>query len=174
MTEDAPLASFEFRGGLLAGSHLALFPSVLVHRNACGFEAIPLERISALGVRFERDPGRITWGSVLLIIAGSMLLAFLPLRMLIGAALAEAILQAPTGGFLPSALRVLDLCVAILPYVSAVIALWAAAWLVLGWRGETVLRVVIAPAERVFATRGRDQLLRDFAESVSARLGKRH
>jgi hypothetical protein len=173
MNEDPPLATYEFRRGRLAGSHLALFASMLVHRNADGFEAIQIAQISAVGVRFERDPSRVTWGSVLLIVAALMLLSFLPLRMLIGPALAEAISQSPGGGFLPTALRVLDSGVALLPYVSAVIALWAVAWLFIGWMGETVMRVVITPAERVFAARGRDSLLREFAEAVTARLGIR-
>ena len=173
MSEEAPLASFEFRRGELAGSHLSLFTSGLVHRSADHFEAIPLDHIGSFGVGFERNSGRIAWGCVLLLIAAVLLWAFFSLRMLVASAVAEASAQTQGGSLLPAALRMLDLCVALLPFASLAATLWATAWLGLGWIGETVLRVGIAPSERVFATRGRDPVLCEFAESVAARIAKR-
>ncbi len=173
MSGEAPLATFEFRRGELAGSHLSLFVSGLVHRSADHFEAIPLDHIESLGVGFERDSGRIAWGCVLLLIAVVLLSAFFSLRVPVASALAEASAQTQGGTLLPAALRMLDLCVALLPFASIAATLWAAVWIALGWIGETVLRVAIAPSERVFATRGRDPLLCEFAESVAARIAKR-
>jgi len=169
---DAPLATFEFHRGEFAGSHLSLFENSLVHRGADSFELIHLDRVAALGVAYERDPGHITWGCVLLVLAAMLFAAFWPLRMLVASMAGEVAMQTQ-GGFLPAALRAVDLAVSILPAASLGIAIWAIALLVLGWIGETVLRVVVAPAERVFATRGRDPLLHEFGESVSARIAKR-
>ena len=60
-----------------------------------------------------------------------------------------------------------------LPLAGLGLALWAAAWLTLGWIGETVMSVVTGAGERVFASRGRDPQLVEFAESVAARIARR-
>jgi hypothetical protein len=172
VTEGAPLASYEFRRGELVGSHLSLFDSRLVHRSAGHFEAMPLDRIGAVSAGFERDSGRIAFGCALLFVGILVLASFWPLRMLVGSALAEVASQAQ-GGFLAAALRALDFCVALLPFVSVAFILWATAAMALGWIGETVLRVLIAPAERAYATRGRDPELLDFAESLAAHIARR-
>lgn len=167
---ESPLASYEFRRGLLAGSHLALFSARLVHRGAEFSETMPLQRMGAVRIGFERNGSRMTWGGVLLVVAIALFAASWPLRMLVTSALGEVAAQPPAGAFLPAALRALDLCVALLPFVSVGITLWATAWIVQGWIGETVMTVVIAPVERVFTARGRDTQLSEFAESVAARI----
>lgn len=168
MSHGAPLASFEFQRGDLAGSHLSLFESSLVHRSADHFDAIPLDRVGAVGAAFERDPSRISWGGGLLVAALVLFAAFWPLRMLVASALGEVAAQAQGGGFLPAALRVVDFFVALLPFASVGLALWATASLALGWIGETVLRVSTTHTEKVYATRGRDPALFEFAETVAA------
>jgi hypothetical protein len=172
VTEGAPLASYEFRRGELAGSHLSLFESRLVHRDAAHFEAMPLAHIGAVSVGFERDSGRITLGCILLFIGVVLFASFWPLRALTGAALAEAGAQAQGGGFLVAALRTLDFCVALLPFASVALIVWATACLALGWMGETVMRVLIAPSERAYATRGQDPVLFEFAETLAARIAR--
>lgn len=171
MGAGTPLASFEFRRGELAGSHLSLFDACLVFRGADHFEAMPLDRIGALGVGFERDSGRILWGCALLLVAIVLLSGFFSLRIVVASAVVEA--SAQGGGFASAALRMLDFCVALLPLASVAAMLWGAAWLALGWIGETVLRAVIAPSDRVFSSRGHDPLLYEFGESVADRLAKR-
>lgn len=173
MSEEAPLASYEFRRGPLAGTHLSLFQTRLVHRGGAGFEAIPLDRIGALSVGFERDSGRMAWGGILIVVALAVLGAFWPLRALVAATLAEVTAQAQAGTFLPAALHALELFVGLLPYLSVALALLATMFLALGWIGESVLRVVIAPSERIFCSRGRDPLLHEFAEAVSERMARR-
>lgn len=173
MSEEAPLASFEFRRGELAGSHLSLFSSRLVHRSAEYSETMPLDRMGAVRIAFERDASRITLGCVLLAAAVVMFAASWPLRMLVASALGEVTAQAQAGAFLPAALRAIDFCVAVLPFAGVAVALWATAWLALGWIGDTVLTIVVAPCERVFAARGRDAALHEFAESVAARIAVR-
>jgi hypothetical protein len=172
VSEGAPVASFEFRRGELAGSHLSLFDSRLVHRSAGHFEAMPLAHIGAVSVGFERDSGRIALGCVLLFIGVVLFASFWPLRALVGSALAELGPQAQGGGFLPAALRALDFCVALLPFASVAFVVWATACLALGWIGETVMRVLIAPSERAYAARGRDPELFEFAESLSAHIAR--
>jgi hypothetical protein len=173
VSEGASLAAFEFTRGDLAGSHLALFDSRLVHRGAGHFEAISLGHIGAVSVGFERDSGRIASGGVLLFIGLALLAAFWPLRMLVGAAIADVAAQAQGGGFLPAALRMIDFCVALLPFASVAFILWATANLALGWTGETVLRVLVASSERAYVTRGKDPVLFEFAESVAAQIERR-
>ena len=173
LNDEAPLASFEFHRGDLAGSHLALFPSRLVHRAAEFSDTMPLDRIGAVRIGFERDNGRIIWGSVLMILALAVFAASWPLRMLVTSALGEVAAQPQGGAFLPAALRALDLCVAVLPFGSVAIAVWAAAWIALGWVGNTVLTILISPSERVYAARGRDPVLHDFSETVAARIAGR-
>lgn len=173
--DEAPLASFEFHRGGLAGSHLALFSGRLVHRGADFSETMPLDRMGAVRIGFERDHSRITWGCALLVIALALFAASWPLRMLVTSALGEVAAQPQGGAFLPAALRALDLCVALLPFAGVAIALWAAAWVALGWVGDTVLTIVIGPSERVYAARGQDPALMEFAESIAARVaGRRH
>ena len=173
MSEGASLASFEFRRGELAGSHLSLFDSRLVHRSAGHFDAMPLAHIGAVSAGFERDAGRIAFGCVLLFVGIVLLAVFWPLRNLVASAIAEAGSQPQGGAFLPAALRVIEFCVALLPVAGVASLLWAAACVALGWIGETVMRVVIAPSEKVYATRGRDAELFEFAESVSAQIARR-
>ncbi len=172
MSIETPLATFEFRRGNLAGSHLSLFNACLVHRSAERFETIHLDRVGALGVAFERETGRIAWGCGLLFLAGLLIALYFPLRLLI-ASLAGEVSAQLQGTFLPMALRALEFLVSLLPVAGVALAVWGIAWLTLGLIGETVVRVAIAPIERVFASRGRDPLLFEFAESVAAQIAKR-
>ena len=171
--EGAPLASFEFRRGELAGSHLSLFDTRLVHRSAGHFEAMPLDHVVSVGAGFERDPGRISLGGVLIVIAIVLFAVFWPLRTLLAATIGEVSAQAQGGAFLPAALRVIDFFVALLPFASVVLLLWASACIALGWVGETVMRVTSGASEKVYATRGRDPLLFELAESVAMLVAKR-
>ncbi len=172
MNGDAPIATFEFRRGAQAGSRLSLFAAFLVHRSGDGFESIPLDHIGSVGVAHERDGGRMAWGWALLFIAAVLIAAFRPLSLLLGSMAGEVSGQSP-GAFLPAALNAVDLGVSLLPAASLAVAIWGVALLVLWWIGETVMRVVVAPVERVFAVRGRDRSLHEFGESVCARIAGR-
>lgn len=167
---EAPLATFEFRRGAMAGSHLSLFSTRLVHRGEDFSETVPVERIGAVRIAYEREGGRITFGCVLLVVALGVFAASWPLRMLVTSLLGEVVAQPQGGAFLPAALRALDLAVAVLPFASVAIALWAVACMSLGWAGETVLTILVAPGERAYAVRGRDPALQEFAEGIAARI----
>lgn len=172
VSNETALATFEFRRGELAGSHLSLFSACLVHRSAGGFETIHLDRIGAVGVAFERNAGRIAWGGALFFAALLLVAVFLPMRRLVASMAGEVTAQVQ-GTFLPAAIGALDFCVSLLPFASLGLAAWGITWVVLGWIGETVLRVAVGPGEKLFAMRGLDPLLVEFAESVSAQIAKR-
>lgn len=172
MNGESPIATLEFRRGSLAGSHLSLFGACLVHRGGDAYESVPLDHIGSVGVAYERDGGRMAWGWSLLLIAAVLIAAFRPLSLLLGSMAGEVSGQSP-GAFLPVALNAVDLCVSLLPAASLAVAIWGVALLVLWWRGETVMRVVVAPVERVFAVRGRDPSLYEFGESVCAQIARR-
>ncbi len=172
MSSEASLATLEFRRGDLAGSHLSLFGACLIHRGADSFETIHLDRIGALQVAFERNAGRIAWGGALVFSAVLLVWAYMPMRMVV-AAMAGEVSPQVAGTFLPVALRAVAFCVSLLPFASLALAAWGATWLVQGWIGETVIRVAVGSGERAFACRGRDPLLFEFAESVSAQISRR-
>lgn len=169
---ESPLATFEFRRGELAGSHLSLFDVCMIHRSADSFETFPLDRIGALQAAFERNAGRIAWGGALIFVALLLVAVFLPLRMLV-ASIAGEVSPQVEGTFLPVALRAVAFCVSLIPVASLALAAWGVTWLVLGWIGETVMRVAVGPGEKAFSSRGRDPSLYEFAESVSAQIAKR-
>jgi hypothetical protein len=68
------LVRFDFTSGALRGSQLMLYPRCLVHRSDSHLETMPLARVTALKVSFERQPRRLGWG-VALLIAALLLLA---------------------------------------------------------------------------------------------------
>ena len=61
MNDESQLAlvRFDFTSGALRGSQLMLYPRCLVHRSDSHLETMPLARVTALKVSFEREP-RIT------------------------------------------------------------------------------------------------------------------
>ena len=76
MNDESQLAlvRFDFTSGALRGSQLMLYPRCLVHRSDSHLETMPLARVTALKVSFEREPRRLGWG-VALVIAALLLLA---------------------------------------------------------------------------------------------------
>src|SRR5260221_656295 len=68
------LVRFDFTSGALRGSQLMLYPRCLVHRSESHLETMPLARVTALKVSFEREPRRLGWG-VALVIVGLLLLS---------------------------------------------------------------------------------------------------
>lgn len=171
---DAPLATFEFGHGGLRGSHLSLFATRLTHRGEDFFEVMPLERIGALRVGFERDAGGIKRGQILFAIALLVLGAYWPLHWLVRIGFSEMNPQSQGGGaFLPAALRIFEMSVAALPVICGVVAVLGVASMAFAMVGNTVLTVMAGAAERNFAVRGRNPALVEFAESVAARLEPR-
>ncbi len=173
MSDEAPAAlmRFDFTSGLLRGSQLTLFPRCLVHRSESHLETVPLSRITALSVSFERDARRVGWGVALVIVALLMLAVAAPIGSVAhGAADEMAASGQGVARALYSFFRFVEVMAALLPAIALACALGGAALGVLGWRGSTTLTVLLGGSERVYSVRGRDTLLLDFAEMASERL----
>jgi len=172
MNDAGPLIRFDFASGLLRGTHLALYRSCLVHRGESHLETLPLAGIVSVRVAFERDRRRIGWGAALIVLALVLLALAGPLGAFAGGAAAEMAAAGGQGvaGGLHAFFRALGAVASLLPAAALACALGGAALAALGWRGDTVLTLAVAGSERVYATRGRDTLMLDFAEALAERL----
>jgi len=169
--KETALARFEFASGLQRGSQLLLYPRCLVHRSETHLETLPLARVSALKVAFERDPRQLGWGIALIMVALILLALAGPLGVLASHAAADvASSQQGVARALYSLLRVVEGFAAVLPALALVVALGGAALATLGWRGSSTLTVGVGGADRVYTVRGRNTQLLDFAEMASERL----
>jgi hypothetical protein len=165
------LTRFEFASGALRGSQLMLYPRCLVHRSESHLETIPLARVTALRVSFERHPRQLGWGVALVVFALVMLAIASPMGSVAhGAAQEMATSAQGVARTLFSLFRLIEMIAALLPALALACALGGAALGVLGWRGSTTLSLILAGAQRLYSVRGRDTLLLDFAELVSERL----
>jgi hypothetical protein len=168
----AALTRFDFTTGLQRGSHLALYPTCLVHRSDSHLETLPLTAVAALRVAFERDARKLGWGIALVAVA----LVVLAIAGPLGSFSAHAAGEMASGGSqgvaraLYGFFRFLEGVSSVLPAIALGCALGGAALGVLGWRGSTTLTLVVGGTQRVYSVRGRDTLFLDFAEMVSERL----
>jgi hypothetical protein len=166
------LRRFDFTGGALRGTHLALYTSCLVHRGEFHFETLPLAGIASVRVGFARDLRRIGWGVALVVLALVLFAIASPIATFaVGAAtdVSAAGGQGVARGLL-AIFRFLEVVGTLLPAVALACALGGAALGTLGWLGETVLALALPGAERLFVVRGRDPRLLDFSEALSERI----
>jgi len=172
VNELAPIARFEFGAGPLRGSELVLYRTSLVHRGGVELETLQLASIAALRVAFARDTRRFGWGIALVI--GALL--FLAIAAPLGSWGAQGVADiAASGGqgiarLLVGFFRVVEGIATVLPVLALGCALGGAFLIVRGWQGTTTLTVNFGAFERSYAARGRDPLLLDFADRLSARL----
>lgn len=166
------ITRFNFATGLLRGTHLTLYPTCLVHRGDHHLETVPLAAVGSLRVAFERDTRKLGWGIALAAISLLLLAIASPLGSFAGSAAAEMAAAGPQGvarglhGFF----RFVEGLASLLPALAFLCALGGAGLCVLGWMGRSTLTLALAGSERVYAVRGRDSTLLDFAEAVSERL----
>jgi hypothetical protein len=173
MNDESQLAltRFEFTSGAQRGSALMLYPRCLVHRSESHLETVPLARIDAIKVSFDRDTRRLGWGIACVVVALILLIVSAPLGSFAhGAALemtqgGQGVARALYGFF-----RFIELTAALLPAIALAAALGGAALGVLGWRGSTTLTVSLGGDDRSYHVRGRDTLLLDFAQLAAERL----
>jgi hypothetical protein len=167
----AALTRFDFTSGPLRGSQLLLYPRSLLHRSEAHLETMPLARVTALRVSFERHPRQLGWGVALVAVSLILLAIAAPISSVAQNAAQEMSANAQgVARALYSFFRLVEMIGALLPAFALACALGGAALGVFGWRGSTTLTLVLAGAERVYSARGRDTLLLDFAELVSERL----
>lgn len=174
MTEDASpaITRFDFTTGALRGSHFTLYATCLVHRGDQLLETLPLARIAALRVAYERDPRKVGWGVSLVLIALILFLVSGPLGELAEGAAAE--MAAAGGHGVAQALQGLfgffGALAGLLPLVALACAAGGVALGALGWLGSTTLMLDLAGSQRSYPVRGRNSGLMDFSEAVSERL----
>lgn len=167
----AALTRFEFTSGTLRGSQLLLYPRCLVHRSESQLETMPLARVSALRVSFERNPRQLGWGIALVVVSLILLAIAAPIGSVAhGAAQEMAASGQGVARTLYTFFRFVEMIAALLPAGALGFALGGAALSVLGWRGSTTLTLFLCGSERAYCVRGRDTLLLDFAELVGQRL----
>lgn len=167
----APIATYAFRSGAHRGSQLTLHPACLVHRGADVTETVPLCAVASIRVAYERDPAWLGWGAVALLVALVLYAISSPL-----ATVAESAADDVAGGgsgvavALHALFRIVAAAARALPFLAVAGALGGAALIALGWLGRTVLALTFPGGERLFAVRGRDRALLDFAEAAAQKL----
>jgi len=176
VTPENPLAEFEISSGAQRGSRLTLYANRLVHQAGDSMETVPLAQLAAVRVAFERDPGKLNWAIVLLVLALMLLAISGPLQSGI-AALAAGIKEnagrESLEGVLLASFSVLGGLARLLPAIAAVLAVIGAALLVFFWLGLTTLTLSFAAVERAYAVRGRNLFLVQFADAVAVQLAAR-
>jgi len=176
MSADAPLAEVEMRSGPQAGSRLTLYPNRLVHAAPDLMETMPLAHVAAVGVAFERDPRKLNWAVILVVLALMLIAVSGPLRDGLGglaARIAEPGRRESLDAVLVSVFGALGSLARLLAPIGGLLLAWAAALAVFFWLGVTSLRLSFAANEREFQVRGRNQPLHAFADSVAEQLATR-
>ena len=173
MSETGPaLTRFAFTSGVLRGTHLTLYPTCLVHRSDNHLETLPLAGMTAVRVAFQRDTRKLGWGIALIVIALLLLAIAGPIGSFASGAAGEMASAGAQGvaRALHGFFRLLEGVASLLPVLALGCVIGGGALCALGWMGSTVLLVSLPGAERLYAVRGRDTMLLDFAEALSERL----
>lgn len=162
-----PLMSFSLRG-----TDLSLHADCLVARGGHEVETVPLARVAAVRVAFERDPRRLGWGIALVVAAAVLFLLAAPLGRLAGDAAAEMSTAGSHGvaRALEMLFHALEALAAALPFLALGCAAGGGMLGALGWRGDTVLTLTLPGAERVYSVRGLSSQLMEFGEFLTERV----
>ncbi len=173
MNDESQLAltRFDFTSGPYRGSQLMLYPRCLVYRSDSQLETVPLARITAIRVSFQRNRRRLGWGVACVIAALVLLALSAPLGSFAHGAAQEMTASAQgVARALYSLFRFIEVIAALVPAMALAGAIGGAMLCVLGWRGSTTLTLALGGSEREYRVRGRDTLLLDFAELAAERL----
>ena len=171
MSDPGPaITRFAFSKGELRGTHLTLYPTCVQHRSDSYLETLPLSGITAVRVAFERHPRGLTWGVVLIVIALVLLAVAGPTESWASRSAVETAKSEGVGRLLHTVAVALVAFASLSPVIALACAIGGGALCTFGWLGRTTLVVSLPGAERIYATRGRDSTLLDFAEALSERL----
>ena len=176
MTPENPLAEFEISSGARRGSRLTLYAGGLAYQGGDAMETVPLAHLAAVGVVFERDPRKLNWAIVLLVVALILLAVSGPLQAGaagLAAGIKEHVGRESLDSLLLAVFSMLGGLARLLPVLAALLAAIAVALLVFFWLGLTTLTLSFAALERAYSVRGRNPLLFQFAEVVAAQLAAR-
>jgi hypothetical protein len=170
------LAEFEIGSGVQRGSRLTLYANRLLHSGSDTMEAVPLARLAAVRVAFARDPVKLNWAIVLLVLALFFMAISAPLQGWLGGAAArigEPARRESLDAVLLGVFTAMGALASLLPALGAALAAAAAALLTYFWLGVTVLTLAFAATERSYAVRGRNRHLIEFAQNVAEQLALR-
>lgn len=172
MPPETPVASFDFSSGPLRGTQLMLYASRLLHHGVGHMESLALGAVAAVSVGYQRDTRRIGRGAML-VLAGFLLFAlFRPLGALAASAAADVADGQAVGQLLRGAMRGLEAFAGLMPVIGVACLAWGGTLIAFGWQGTTTLVLTLPAAERVYAVRGRNHLLTDFAELLAERVSR--
>jgi len=179
MSSKAQIAEYVFTGGGERGSRFTLYPGRLVHEGGESTETVPLAQVAALRIEFLREPQKLKWGIIFMVLALVLFSVAGPLEGLAARASAEVAERALRDGVssgisaaLGMSFRALELAAASLPLIGMALAAWSALLLFLFAMGRTALTLVLGGVEREYAVRGRDRGLTGFAEVLAERLAE--
>ncbi len=176
MSLDSSLAEFQIDSGAQRGSHLSLYANRLVHQGGDSIETVPLAQLAAVRVAFERDPHKLNWAIVLLVIALILMTVSGPLQGWIVGAVAKVgdpVRRDSFDAVLLGLLHALGGFASILPGIAVALVVAAVALLSFFWLGVTTLTLSVAAVERAYAVRGRSQPLFEFSEALAGQLAAR-
>ncbi len=173
MPPETPVASFDFPSGPLRGTQLTLYASRLLHHGVGHMESLALGAIAAVHVGYERDAWRIGWGVTQILVALVLFALFRPLGAFAARAGAEVADGQAVGQLLRAAMSALEALAGLLPVIAAALLAWGGTLIAFGWLGTTLLVLTLPVAERVYAVRGRNHLLAEFAELLAERVAQR-
>lgn len=176
---EVPITEYRFASGAQRGSHLTLFPGRLVLDGGDTVEHMPLARLAAVRVAFEREPRKLRWAVIFLVLAVILNVVSGPLQRLAVTAQGEVVEHAKresVAGGVPGVLRIsflaLEKFAAALPPIGFVLGAWALALAALYWWGRTTLTLTLGAIEREFSVRGRDPMLTSFVDLLGTRLAE--
>jgi len=172
MPLETTVASFDFPSGPLRGTQLTLYASRLLHHGVGQMESLALGAIATVSVSYERDARRIGWGATLILVALVQFALFRPLGSFAASAGTAVADSQAVGQLLRAAMSALEALAGLLPVVAVALLAWGGALVAFGWQGTTTLVLTLPAAERVYAVRGRNHLLADFAELLAERVSR--
>lgn len=179
MSPSQPITEYRFPSGDLRGSQFTLFPGRLVHDGGAMLEHMPLAHIAAVRIEFAREPGKLKWAVIFLVIAVLLGMVSSPLRGVAATAAAEVAEHAKreganggVAGALQLSFHALERAAAALPAAGFALGVWAAILLGLFAWGRTTLTLAFGAVEREYSVRGHDRSLVAFADAVSERLAQ--
>lgn len=179
MSADLPITEYRFARGALRGSLLTLYPGRVVHDGGNSVEHMPLSHLAAVRVEFTREPQKLKWAVILVVLAVIFSAVSGPLQTLAANALTEVVEHVKregAGGGVPGALRVsfqvLGQAAAALPTIGLALGAWALGLLAFYWWGLTTLTLTLGGVERDYTVRGRDPMLMSFVDTLGARLAE--
>ncbi len=160
----------------IAGGRLALHADRLVHHGDDVMETVPLAHLASVRVAFERDPRQLNWAIGLIVVAMMLAAASGPLHgaaTSLAAGVKEHVGRESLDAVLLSSFSALAGLARLLTPLAVLLGAVATALLALFGLGRTTLTPAFAATERVWAVRGRNRPLMEFAERVCDQLAAR-